>query len=222
MTSSISSFGDGGGRSAANSLCLVEDDGDDEEDFIDRTSIMGMNPMYSPLQKLKKLVSGGLTSHNTNIPSSVSISSNTRQSVTGGGMIAGANPRVMYSIFKYMWSCGHKTDALEGLEHFCSDLSKMYESSLNSARRQSRINSMASASIRLTNSLQSNNRKLLGRCMLKVGKWKLLIAEEEKRQIDYREIIKLQRDAADIRPNYYKAWHSWALMNYQMMFLQLL
>ena len=39
--------------------------------------------------------------------------------------------------------------------------------------------------------------------------------EEENKEVPWEKIIGLQKEATELRPNYYKAWHSWALMNYQ-------
>jgi len=191
ITSSISRMAPG--------VSGLNEDGEDEDDIIDRTSLMGMNPMYSPLQKLRKFVKTGLASGGS------SALVNNTVNVTKSKHVVGANSRVMYSIFKYMWACGHKKDALEGLEHYCLDLNAKYENNLLIAHHGSRSSSMASNVIKATNSAVTSNRKLLGRCMLKVGKWKILMAEGERGEgVNFDEIIKLQRDAAEIRPNYYK------------------
>jgi len=156
-------------------------------------AMAGENPMHSPLNRLKMLrsmssldngVMGGSALHLTDSPAPALLETPESE----------VNPRVMYSIFKYMWARDHKEDALKGLEGYCKEMKKSFESEGSS---------------------QQNTRNLLGRCMLKVAKWKVNMAETHKQSVDYDEIIKMQREAAELRPTYYKAWHSWALMNYQ-------
>jgi FKBP12-rapamycin complex-associated protein len=166
-------------------------------------AINGMNPMHSPINRLKLLRSMSSLDADTlggNAMQGLSVDA-PRVTTTNPKAQGEINPRVMYSIFKYMWACEHKDDALKGLEDYCHELKKSYEDmEVNGGRNSKNKNS---------------TKQLLGRCMLKVAKWKVGMAETKKQSVDYDEIIKMQREAADLRPTYYKAWHSWALMNYQ-------
>ena len=106
----------------------------------------------------------------------------------------------MYSIYKFMWAKADnkesKKNALLGLEKYCGSLEERHTSSNNSKDTHS-------------------TKQLLGRCILKVAKWSVITHEEEKKEVPWGKIIALQRKATELRPTYYKAWHSWALMNYQ-------
>ena len=196
-------------------------------------SFLQVNPLNSPLKKLRKMSndceqqreeSKGLLIKEEEEEGQLGSSNDTKDANADAESEAGfkleglsgkrgsespaelhqvVEPRFMYCIFKYMWATDHKVDAISGLENFCADL-----------KGKSGPSGTVSTGILGGSGVQM---QLLGRCLLKVAKWKVALQEETKKQIQYDEIIKLQREATKLRPRYYKAWHSWALMNYRCM-----
>ena len=169
----------------------------------DRTNFLKVNPMHSPLKKLKKKSERNLlagvyegSAEGTKEKKAAHFEDGASGAVSVSPTVRSTHPRVMYCIFKYMWAMDHKRDALHGLEEYCVEMKgKLTES-------------------KITVKEVHSTKQLLGRCLLKVAKWKSSVIEEEKKTVPFDDIIQLQLEATKLRPQYYKAWHSWALMNY--------
>lgn len=57
--------------------------------------------------------------------------------------------------------------------------------------------------------------KLLVRCYLKLGMWKLAIEDYKLRQDIIESVLRIFRAATEMEGDNYKAWHAWALMNFR-------
>ncbi|GMH78184.1 hypothetical protein TL16_g07704 [Triparma laevis f. inornata] len=174
----------------------------------DRTSLLKVNPIHSPLKMLRKeesmMAMGGAGGEGGVAEVEEEVK---RFSIRGGATLseasASVNPRVMYSIYKFMWAKASGKDskktALSGLEKYCGTLEERHRAANDKGNYKD----------------EHSTKQLLGRCILKVAKWSVMTHEEENKEVPWEKIIGLQKEATELRPNYYKAWHSWALMNYQ-------
>lgn len=99
-------------------------------------------------------------------------------------------PQVTYSYLKYFWSSGNKQEAFKRLGAFTAKISEQEES-------------------------RATHAQLLARCHLKLGQWftaldEQLTPERIPQMLDYFSA------ATKYDRNWYKAWHSWALANFEV------
>ncbi|KAL1687363.1 armadillo-type protein [Schizophyllum commune] len=112
-----------------------------------------------------------------------------------------APPNVVYAQLKYMWACGNYDESLQFLREFSAKL----EADVKDPR------STASAD------KQATSAKLLARCYFKQASWQAQRNEEWhndetlRQQIMYAYLFATQCD-----PQWYKAWHTWALANFEV------
>jgi len=128
----------------------------------------------------------------------------------GGGTIANfstnmkAPPQVMYAHLKYMWATGDQQKALLHLTNFTtkmsSDLPGQYPPEAN--QRQSQA-------------ARDEYTRLLARCYLKQGEWQVAL-QHTWRPEKVNEILRSYMLATHYHPTWYKAWHSWALANFEV------
>ncbi|KAF8421355.1 armadillo-type protein [Terfezia claveryi] len=128
----------------------------------------------------------------------------------GGGNIANfstnmkAPPQVMYAHLKYMWATGDQQKALLHLTNFTtkmsSDLPGQYPPEAN--QRQSQA-------------ARDEYTRLLARCYLKQGEWQVAL-QNTWRPEKVNEILRSYMLATHYHPTWYKAWHSWALANFEV------
>ncbi len=116
-----------------------------------------------------------------------------------------APPQVFYAQLKYMWATGAKTEALSHLIDFTSQMSA--DLGLNSQDLVSQP-------------LPSNGNdnvytKLLARCFLKQGEWQVAL-QDDWRTTNSVSILQCYLLATHFDRNWYKAWHNWALANFEV------
>lgn len=100
-------------------------------------------------------------------------------------------PHVTYAYTKHLWMSEKKTLAYRQLEHFLRVYSEHD-----------------------TNDISTDERKrLLARCYLKLGAWQESIGGVNENTIPI--IINYYEQATQYDPECYKAWHSWAYMNFE-------
>lgn len=121
-----------------------------------------------------------------------------------------APPQVVYAQLKYIWARGQKKEALNHLIEFTSKLSKDLGVDENEAINQPRPSEIPGASESI-----SKYTKLLARCYLKQGEWKIDInprwGDDEASGILGSFLL-----AAHFDPKWYRAWHNWALTNFEV------
>ena len=147
----------------------------------DRTSLLKVNPIHSPLKMLRKQESIAAMSFNNE---DSDLDDDFVMSLPNVPDLSQVNPRVVYSIYKYNWARAKdkeaKRIALTGLKNYCGTLDERHKKSKNPKD-------------------EFSTKQLLGRCLLKVAKWKVSCHEEAKEQVPYDDIIKLQQQAAVVR-----------------------
>eukprot|EP01135_Chromosphaera_perkinsii_P003113 Nk52_evm2s236 gene=Nk52_evmTU2s236 len=104
-----------------------------------------------------------------------------------------SNPKVCYAYLKHMFMSGERLEAIECLREFTGmlpDLPYGFEET------------------------QQSRSKLLGRCYLKLGDWQRALSESLDDNI-IGEITNSYEIATGSDEHWYKAWHAWALMNFE-------
>ncbi|KAK4993720.1 phosphatidylinositol kinase-related protein kinase tor1 [Elasticomyces elasticus] len=136
---------------------------------------------------------------------------------------------VQYAIYKFMWSSGHRQGALNGIKDFTAKLSDDL---------QARTGSLAQPHTNGTNGVNSFNgfnhlsingagtqdaqkeveewQTLLARCYLKQGDWQI-VQQDGDWQLDHvHDILASYAAATRYNQTWYKAWHAWALANFEV------
>ncbi|EGG01362.1 uncharacterized protein MELLADRAFT_117828 [Melampsora larici-populina 98AG31] len=124
---------------------------------------------------------------------------------TSNGLESRGPPLVIYSHIKYMWGSGAKQDSLMYLKDFTFRLGEdvfdhnraMAQSGNDDFEQQTRM---------------IEHKRLLSRCHLKLGEWQSQLQEDwsSSAVVDILESYKL---SSELDPEWYKAWHAWALAN---------
>jgi FKBP12-rapamycin complex-associated protein len=134
--------------------------------------------------------------------------------------------QVSYATFKFMWASGEKEDALDILKSFSTkvaeDLSlRAHDVSVHSTPTAVALNGSMNAL-----SLSSNpttpgkdmleDYRLLAKCYLKQGEWQTSLHNGDWHHDDVHEILAAYNAATRYNQNWYKAWHAWALANFEV------
>lgn len=123
-----------------------------------------------------------------------------------------ADPKVVYSQLKFMWTKGEQKKALSLLFNFTKKLSKDLKLDLDNILPQTSFTERNTS-----NDYNDENIKLLARCFLKQGEWKIILNKNWKEK-NYQEILHSYFLATHFDKNWYKAWHNWALANFEVIF----
>ena len=120
---------------------------------------------------------------------------NLRHLIMGRGDISDpgseTNPQVVYAYLKYLWECdGDRSSALRAMKLYARHLTQMPETAENS--------------------------KLLARCYYKSSNWEKQLLTENSSEDYYKAILDGYLAATSYDKTWHKAWHGWALMNFEM------
>ncbi|KAG0688350.1 phosphatidylinositol kinase- protein kinase tor1 [Pichia californica] len=121
-----------------------------------------------------------------------------------------ASPHVVYAQLKYMWSRGQQAEALSHLVDFTSKLSRDLGLNENEAITQPLPTNIPG----ITENIEKFT-KLLARCYLKQGEWKIAM-DEGWIENEAPSILGSFLLATHYDPKWYKAWHNWALANFEV------
>lgn len=121
-----------------------------------------------------------------------------------------ASPHVVYAQLKYMWSRGQKSEALNHLVDFTSKLSRDLGLNENEAITQPLPTNIPG----ITDDIEKFT-KLLARCYLKQGEWKIAM-DDTWIEKEAPSILGSFLLATHFDPKWYKAWHNWALANFEV------
>ncbi|KAF8978704.1 phosphatidylinositol kinase- protein kinase tor1 [Entomortierella lignicola] len=124
-------------------------------------------------------------------------------------MIQVTHPRVVYAKLKYMWAAGVREQTLGCLRQFTDRLA----SDLGLGTVGSSGTSYTS--VNSTHGSEEDFSRLLARCYRKQGEWQFAIQDGwTPESIDY--ILKQYSNAKSLDKVWYKAWHTWALANFDV------
>lgn len=124
-----------------------------------------------------------------------------------GQQTSRAPPQVVYAQLKYMWARGQTKEALNHLVDFTSKLS-----------RDLGVNESEAITQPLPTGVSENIEKytkLLARCYLKQGEWKISLNPNWSEN-GSSGILGSFLLATHFDPKWYKAWHNWALTNFEV------
>ncbi|KAI9656704.1 MAG: phosphatidylinositol kinase- protein kinase tor1 [Trizodia sp. TS-e1964] len=140
-----------------------------------------------------------------------------------------APPQVMYAHLKYMWATGHQKDALTHLRSFTTKMSEDLAGTneqilLDCADGASGKNGISTAgSMRPANipaqpgtQELAEYTKLLARCYLKQGEWQISMLKGNWQHEHVHDILSSYSAATHFNSGWYKAWHAWALANFEI------
>ena len=120
-----------------------------------------------------------------------------------------APPAVIYSHLKFMWACGAKSESLNYLREFTSNLAE----DLGMATVDEHEN-LVLPDIRASPRLAEFAR-LLARCYFKLGEWQVAVNDDWVMDDTY-DVIHSYKRATELDRDWYKAWHAWALANFDV------
>ncbi|KAL3477332.1 armadillo-type protein [Aspergillus californicus] len=131
-------------------------------------------------------------------------------------------PEVTYARLKFRWANGHQTEALKMLREFTADLSDDLSRYNTLMVSQTKHHGMTDPSHPDATSLRerigdvAKFRRLLSKSHLRLGEWQTALNKGDWR-VDYvREVLSSYSAATQYNRDSYKAWHSWALANFEV------
>ncbi|KAG7693019.1 hypothetical protein KL933_004170 [Ogataea haglerorum] len=127
-----------------------------------------------------------------------------------GHQTSRAPPHVVYAQLKYMWARGQQREALNHLIDFASKLSRDLGVNENEAITQPLPTAIPGASDNI-----EKYTMLLARCYLKQGEWKIAL-NSNWTEMESTGILGSFLLATHFDPKWYKAWHNWALANFEV------
>ncbi|KAJ8515424.1 hypothetical protein ONZ45_g7166 [Pleurotus djamor] len=115
-----------------------------------------------------------------------------------------APPEVVYAQLKYMWATGAKNESLDFVRHFVASLSKDIsldpDDDVNSNLPLTKLQEL---------------RALVARCYFKQGQWQRDLSDGWNEN-NIEDILSSFYLATRYDPTWYKAWHVWALSNFEV------
>ncbi|KAI9143717.1 armadillo-type protein [Paraphysoderma sedebokerense] len=118
-----------------------------------------------------------------------------------------AAPPVVYAYLKHMWETGGREQSFALLGQFTQRLSETLGGS-------TMRDGLLLDAVHFKGEL-ANHARLLARCYFKLGEWQMAIQDEWSEE-SISEIIRAYLLATHFDRNWYKAWHSWALANFEV------
>lgn len=145
-------------------------------------------------------------------------------------------PQVNYAVLKYHWAAGQHAPALDGLKAFTTEMTEKLEAAQMTAQGMNGINgefhnvngNVNGAYVNGVNGLNGNagyllspkamadHTVLLARCYLKQGEWQVALKNGDWQHDHVDDVLSSYRAATHFNPTWYKAWHAWALANFEI------
>ncbi|KAJ7306353.1 hypothetical protein JRQ81_009696, partial [Phrynocephalus forsythii] len=107
------------------------------------------------------------------------------------------HPQVTYAYMKYMWKSARKIDAFQHMQHFVQTMQQQAQHAIATEDQQHR----------------QELHKLMARCFLKLGEWQLNLQGINESTIP--KVLQYYSASTEHDRNWYKAWHAWAVMNFE-------
>jgi FKBP12-rapamycin complex-associated protein len=116
-----------------------------------------------------------------------------------------APPNVVYAQLKYMWSTGAREESLNFLRQFSASLARDLQVESKDHSQRSGVGKPKLDEL----------SRLLARCYFKQGQWQVDLKEDWGAR-NVKDILHSYLLATHYDPNWYKAWHTWALANFEV------
>ncbi|XP_029434781.1 serine/threonine-protein kinase mTOR isoform X2 [Rhinatrema bivittatum] len=107
------------------------------------------------------------------------------------------HPQVTYAYMKHMWKSARKIDAFQHMQHFVQTMQQQAQHAIAAEDQQHK----------------QELHKLMARCFLKLGEWQLNLQGINESTIP--KVLQYYSAATEHDRNWYKAWHAWAVMNFE-------
>ncbi|XP_033015388.1 serine/threonine-protein kinase mTOR isoform X1 [Lacerta agilis] len=107
------------------------------------------------------------------------------------------HPQVTYAYMKHMWKSARKIDAFQHMQHFVQTMQQQAQHAIATEDQQHR----------------QELHKLMARCFLKLGEWQLNLQGINESTIP--KVLQYYSASTEHDRNWYKAWHAWAVMNFE-------
>jgi len=153
-------------------------------------------------------------------------SNQTLQNVGPGAVnVPSGIPEVMYATLKFQWEVGDQQNSLRRLRGFTADLAHQLNTlntntAANANNAQHNVNFMQNGNGAVVNGQvrrdTANVKKLLAKCYVKQGEWIATLKHGDWRSDHVHSIIDAYYQATEYNKDWYKAWHSWALANFEV------
>lgn len=119
--------------------------------------------------------------------------------------------RVAFAYLKHLWAAGQKHEALTDLHRLIGRISSM-------ARHRAQAPGMGGmpSPAPATMPMRSEEEELLVKCHLKMAEWQLAVHDQQIEHVPVEMVLSSLRLCTELEPRSYKAWHAWALMNFQV------
>jgi FKBP12-rapamycin complex-associated protein len=132
-------------------------------------------------------------------------------------------PEVAYAQLKYSWTTGAQKVSLQKLRDFTTGLAEQLhikQAVVAAAEKKNQPNVLNANYDPSANSLRTveitNTQNLLSKCYLKLGEWQTLLRHGDWASDHVHEILASYRAATHYNQKAYKAWHAWALANFEV------
>ncbi|EGN96671.1 hypothetical protein SERLA73DRAFT_170096 [Serpula lacrymans var. lacrymans S7.3] len=116
-----------------------------------------------------------------------------------------APPNVVYAQLKYMWASGAKEESLKFLRQFSASLCKDLQAETKEHSQRAGVGK---------HKLDELSR-LLARCYFKQGQWQVELKDDWGAR-NVKDILHSYLLATHYDATWYKAWHTWALANFEV------
>ncbi|KAI9797251.1 MAG: phosphatidylinositol kinase- protein kinase tor1 [Piccolia ochrophora] len=139
-------------------------------------------------------------------------------SITAESNIA---PQVRYAHLKYMWTTGRNVEALVQLKTFTTKLSREFGAPTGRfplTNGTGPMNGLSASGASETVGMKDLDEytRLLARCYLKQGEWQIAIHRGDWQHDHVHDILASYSAATHFNRDWYKAWHAWALANFEV------
>ena len=138
-------------------------------------------------------------------------------------MATSSIPEVTYAQLKYAWTTGKYHSSLGKLRDFTAGLSEQLTTESASlatliARNQPNpLNPFYDPNANKQKALEVANMKtLLAKCYLKLGEWQTWLKDGDWESSHVHDVLASYAAATQYNPDGYKAWHAWALANFEV------
>ena len=145
-------------------------------------------------------------------------------------------PQVNYAVLKFQWAAGKQTQALKALKIFTGEMAERLEAArmaaqgMNGASDTHSLNGSVIANgngngypagnMNVAHMLSpkaiGEHTKLLARCCLKQGEWQVAQKKGDWQHDHVDDVLDSYQAATRFDPSSYKAWHAWALANFEI------
>ena len=147
-----------------------------------------------------------------------------------GAQVSIPVPNVVYAQLKYQWATGQQPMSLHQLRLFTADLAQQLDVLVppNAANAVNGTNGANGYSFTMDPNSRNNPgqkvpraevtdiKKLLAKCFVKQGQWMTTLMKGDWESAHVREVIDAYGNATVYHNQWYKAWHSWALANFEV------